>query len=294
MAKQSIKKRFKASALEKQMTQELRQKYYNVFRNKFEVTGIDDQWTEDYLFNQLYGYGTIMICSPDALGPEPFSWATRDFGLHYRPSRVDITDNFGIKTINQGPYTVDEDCVIGYLQPNKKGLSTTIDYYIGRMTQILMALYINVETSKMPFLIGVREDDVNIVNDILDRLYSNELAIFCNSEQVAQLKVLSTGSAIQFDKFWTQYLNYECDLLTILGIDCNALNMGRITSDQSNANNALINNINDGFNKCLGTMCNKVNELFGSSWSIKVKQEKVESIHDENIEEVEEDDLSDN
>ncbi len=288
--KKIIKKRFDSAKQQRAIKFELANKYYNIFRNKFEVSGIDDQFSEDYLFNRLYGDGSVLICAPDALGPQPFNYSIESQGLHYRPSTVRITDTFGIGTINQGPYVVNENAVIGYIQPSKKGLKTTIDYYIDRMCQILMSLYINVETSKLPFLVGMNEDDVDVINDILDRIYSNELAIFCTSEQINSLKVLNTGASIEFDRFWEQYLNYECDLLTALGIDCNALNMARITSDQANANNSLINNINDGFNKCLKQMTDKVNELFGVSWSIKVKQIEVASIHDdvEEVEEVEE------
>ena len=279
--KKQIKRKFDNTKLQRSIKFELNNKYYNIFRNKFEVNGIDDQFSEDYLFNKLYGDGGVLICSPDGLGPQPFNYSVESFGLHYRPTKVRITDNFGIGTLNQGPYIVDVDGVLGFLQPSKKGLKMTIDYYIDRMAQILMALYINVETSKLPFLVGVNEDDIDVINDILDRIYNNELAIFCTSEQVNQLKVLNTGGSIEFDRFWQQYLNYECDLLTALGIDCNALNMARITSDQANANNSLINNINDGFDKCLKQMTDKVNSLFGVNWSIKVKQPKVDSIHDD-------------
>lgn len=279
--KKQIKKKFDSAKMQRAIKQELRNKYYNVFRNKFEINGIDDQFSEDYLMNRLFGDGGVLICSPDALGPQPFNYSVESYGMHYRPTKVRITDNFGISTINQGPYVVDTDAVIGYLQASHKGLSMTIDYYIDRMVQILMALYVNVETSKLPFVVGMAEDDVDVINDMLDRIYNNELAIFCTSEQVNQIKALNTGASIAFDKFWTQYLNYECDLLTALGIDCNSLNMARINADQTNANNSLINAINDGFDKCLKQMTDKVNSLFGVNWSIKVKQPKVDSIHDE-------------
>ena len=70
-------------------------------------------------------------------------------------------------------------------------------------------------------------------------------------------------------------------MLTELGIDNNTLNMERITADQSNANNVLINTTNDGFNRHLGHLCDKANELFGWNWSIKVKEQEVESIHED-------------
>lgn len=61
--------------------------------------------------------------------------------------------------------------------------------------------------------------------------------------------------------------------------------MNRITADQSNANNVLIDNINDGFDDCLNDYCTLCNDVLGTSYSIKVRQPKVESIHSDNYEE---------
>lgn len=287
--KTKIKKTFNAKNIESKIKFELKNKYYNIWRNKFEVGGLDDHWSADYLFNQLYKNGTVAAINMQGIGVIPVSYATSKFGLHYRPVAASVVDNFGITTMPKGNLIVDKEIVIGYVQPSHKGLATTVEYYVDRMAQVLMALYVNLEVSKVPFLIGTTGDDVDLVNDLIDRIYSNELAIFMPSDMVTQLKSLNTGATYLGNDLWTQYLNFESDLLAALGIDTNNVNFARATVDQVNSNNSLIDNINDGLNTELGYFTQKVNEVFGVNWSIKVKTPEVKSIHQEDEQEVRED-----
>lgn len=286
--KTKLKKTFNAKNIESKIKFELRNKYYNIWRNKFEVLGIDDHWSADYLFNQLYKNGTVAAINMQGVGVIPVSYTTSRFGLHYRPVAASVVDNFGITTMPKGNLIVDKEIVIGYVQPSHKGLAQTVDYYTDRMAQVLMALYVNLEVSKVPFIIGTAGDDVDLINDLIDRIYSNELAIFMPSDMVNQLKSLNTGATYLGNDLWTQYLNFESDLLAALGIDTSNVNFARATVDQVNSNNTLIDNINDGLNAELGYFTQKVNEVFGANWSIKVKTPKIESVHN-GPQEVEED-----
>lgn len=282
-----LKRRFNASNISKKATFELKNKYFNVFLNKFSVEGMDN-WSKEYTLRKLFEGGTISTFDFNGI-PVQSQYAICTYGLNWRPSTATVINECGVPGFPTTPLQVDKDIVIGYLQHSHKGISSTIDYYIDRMVQVLMSILVNLETSKLPFLIGIDDDNINAIEEVIDRIYSNELAVFCPMETAKALSTANTGSQYLVDKLWVQYLNFECDLLTCMGIDCNCLNMDRITADQSNANNVLINNINDGFNDCLKDYCDKCNEVFGTQYSIVVKQVKVNSIHDDNME-VEEDD----
>lgn len=277
-----LKRRFNSNKVASKAKFELKNKYFNVFLNKFDVNGLDS-WSKEYTLRKLYEGGTIATFSLNGL-PVQSQYAIASYGLNWRPATANVINECGVPGFPTKALTVDEDIVIGYLQHSHKGMASTIDYYIDRMVQVLMSILVNLETSKLPFLIGVNDDNIAAIEDVIDRIYDNELAVFMPVEVAEQLKVANTGSQYLVDRLWAQYLNFECDLLTALGIDCNALNMDRITADQSNANNVLIDNINDGFNDCLKDYCDKVNELFNIGLSIKVKQPKITSIHQEDEE----------
>ncbi len=281
-----LKKRFNSKQIASKAKFELKNKYFNVFLNKFEVEGLDS-WAKEYTLRKLFEGGTIATFSLNGI-PVQSQYAVNSYGLNWRPSTCNVINECSVPGFPTKPLVVDKEIVIGFLQHSHKGMSSTIDYYIDRMVNVLMSIIVNLETSKLPFLIGVQDDNISAIEEVIDRIYENELAVFMPTEIASQLQVANTGSQYLVDRLWTQYLNFECDLLTCLGIDCNALNMDRITMDQANANNVLIDNINDGFNDCLKDYTDKVNELFGIGLSIKVKTQEIKSIHQD--EEIIEDD----
>ena len=281
-----LRKRFISDKIKKTAEFELRNKYFNVFLNKFEVEGMDP-WAKEYTLRKLYEGGTICTFNLNGI-PVQATYAVSSYGLNWRPATATIVNENNIPGFPTKPLQVDKDVVIGYLQHSHKGVAQTIDYYIGRMSQVLMSILVNLETTKLPFLIGIDDDNISAVEEVIDRIYANELAVFCPMDVASKLQVANTGSQYLVDQLWTQYLNFECDLLTALGIDCNCLNMNRITADQSNANNVLIDNINQGYDSCLKDYCNLCNEVLGTSYSIKVKEPKIESIHTEEQEDDEE------
>ena len=288
-----LKKRFNADKIRKTATFELQNKYFNVFLNKFEIQGIDDSWAKEYTLRNLFNGGTIATFNFNGF-PVQCQYVVNSYGLNWRPATANVVNECNVPGFPIKPLQVDKDIVIGYLQHSHKGMVSTINYYIDRMVQVLMSILVNLETSKLPFLIGIDDDNISAIEDIIDRIYANELAVFCPMDVASKLQVANTGSQYLVDQLWTQYLNFECDLLTAMGIDCNSLNMNKITVDQANANNTLINNINDGFNDCLKDYCDKCNELFGTNYSITIRQPEILSIHqDEEYEEVEEDGIRD-
>ncbi len=285
-----LKRKYNAEKIKRTATFELQNKYFNVFLNKFEVEGMD-AWSKAYTLRKLYEGGTISTFNFNGI-PVQAQYVTNTYGINWRPATASVVNDCNVPGFPKQPLVVDQDIVIGYLQHSHKGMLSTINYYIDRMVQVLMSILVNLETSKLPFLIGVNDDNINAIEDVIDRIYQNELAVFCPLDVANKLQIANTGSQYLVDKLWTQYLNFECDLLTAMGIDCNCLNMNRITADQANANNSLIDNINDGFNDCLKDYCDKCNELFGTQYSINIRQPKIVSVHeDEPIddEEVEED-----
>lgn len=279
MAKERIRKYYDGSAIEFSVRQNLNNKYFNIFMNLIQIDGMEHD-TLDYLLKKLYHNGTICAFNLENYGAIVTDYASMNFGLYGLPREVTLVNTYNVpnfpKTAVNGV-----NCVIGYIKRGHEPLERMIKFYVDKLAQLYMSLYVNIETSKLPFVIGTSVDDKDSINEFISKLYSNDLAIFLPSEYINQIKVLSTGGSYIVDKIWTQILNTESELLCQLGIDSNALNLNRITADQSNANNALINNYREGFKYELNSFCDKCNEVLGTNWHARIIGEEALSIHDE-------------
>ena len=279
MAKERLRKYYDGAEIEFSIRQVLNNKYYNIFMNLIQIDGMDHD-TLDYLLKKLYHNGTICAFNLKNYGVVVSDYAPMNFGLYGLPVNVSLINTYNVpnfpKTATSGV-----DCVIGYLKRGHEPIERVVKFYVDKLAQLYMALYINIETSKLPFIIGTSVDDKDAINEFISKLYSNDLAIFLPSEYINQIKVLNTGGAYIVDKIWAQILNTESELLTQLGIDANALNLNRITADQSNANNALINNYREGFKYELTAFCDKCNEVLGTNWHARIVGEEVLSIHED-------------
>ena len=279
MAKERLRKYYDGAEIEFSVRQVLNNKYYNIFMNLIQIDGMDHD-TLDYLLKKLYHNGTICAFNLKNYGVVVSDYAPMNFGLYGLPVNVSLINTYNVpnfpKTATSGV-----DCVIGYLKRGHEPIERVVKFYVDKLAQLYMALYINIETSKLPFIIGTSVDDKDAINEFISKLYSNDLAIFLPSEYINQIKVLNTGGAYIVDKIWAQILNTESELLTQLGIDANALNLNRITADQSNANNALINNYREGFKYELTAFCDKCNEVLGTNWHARIVGEEVLSIHED-------------
>lgn len=279
MAKERIRKYYDGTAIEFSVRQVLNNKYYNIFMNLIQIDGMDHD-TLDYLLKKLYHNGTICAFNLKNYGAVLTDYAPMNFGLYGLPNQLCIINTYNVpnfpKTATSGV-----DCVIGYLKRGHEPIERIVKFYVDKLAQLYMSLYINIETSKLPFIIGTSIDDKDAINEFISKLYSNDLAIFLPSEYINQIKVLNTGGAYIVDKIWTQILNTESELLAQLGIDANSLNLNRITADQSNANNALINNFREGYKYELNAFCDKCNEILGTDWHARIVGEEVLSIHED-------------
>lgn len=256
-------------------------KFYNIFMNSIEFKGLTHE-EEDYILRKLWSTGTISAFDMKDVGVVYAPYSVINYGLYDIPTNLQFINERNIPGFKiQGINNV--DCCIGYYNRNHKPVKEAIGFYVDKMTEILMSIYINTQTSKLPFLAAVNSDNMDAVNEVISNIYNNELAIFMNTDISQSLSVNSTGNYI-IDKLWVQYQNYLGECLTELGVDNNSINFNRATTDQTNANNELINIVDDGRVYELKAFFDKVNELFGTSIEVISKHEKVKSEHEESEE----------
>lgn len=277
MAKNKYKKKFIGSDLAVRTKHILMNKYFNLFMNSVEFEGLTHN-EEDYILRKLWNEGTICAFFLKNYGVVYAPYAVNTFGLYDVPQSLTIINE---RDIPDFPVLVNNgvDAVIGYYNRTHKPVRESIEFYIDRMVELLMSLYLNIQTSKLPFIVNTNGDDTQAINDVIDNIYNNELAVFMSTDVMNALKVNATGT-IQFDKIWTQYLNYESACLTELGIDNNCIQMNRLTSDQTNANNNLINLVDNGRIYEMKEFFEAVYKTFGHRVEVKSKNMLTSSIHD--------------
>lgn len=278
MSKTKFKKKYNGAYLESQTKNILMNKFYNIYMNSVEFKGLTHE-EEDFILRKLWSEGTISAFSMDNIGVVFSPYTVNMWGLYDVPTYLQFINernvpNYKIKGTNG------IDCCIGFYNRNHKPVKQEIEFYVDKMVDILMSIYINTQTSKLPFLAAVNSDNVDAVNEVISNIYNNELAVFLATDLVDSLKVQPTGEYI-IDKLWVQYQNYLGEALTLLGIDNNCINFDRTTVDQTNANNELINIVDDGRVYELKAFFDKVEKLFGKHVEVISKHTKVDSIHEE-------------
>lgn len=287
MAKSKLKKKYNAPELENKTRHILMNKFYNIYMNRVEFKGLTHE-EEDYILRKLWTEGTISAFSMDNVGVVFSPYAPESWGLYDVPVNLNFINERNVPGYKQkGRNGV--DCCIGFYNRSHKPVKQIVEYYVNRMVDILMSIYVNTQTSKLPFIIATSNENIDAINDSIDNIYNNELAIFMTAELTDNIQVSNAGNNYIIDKLWVQYQNYVGECLTELGIDNNPLSIERITADQANANNDLLNIVDEGITYELKAFFEKVEELFGKHVEVISKHTEADSVHDEEGDNKEED-----
>lgn len=278
MSKKRINRHYNAEITQRRIRTMYFNKYYNMFMNMFEWKGLTTE-EQNYVMKKLWGSGTIAafkIKNLDVLGFAPYAecgWNMYDF-----PEEVTLINEHGVPFIPNTPQVVNKDVVLGWAQFNQKPVKEIVEYYIDRMTQVDMVINTNVELHKMPYLIGVDPADKEKLEDVVDRILSNELVVFADLESAQLVKALATQPQYIIDKLHAYRIQLENELLTYLGFD-NSGNSEKATTmllDEINANNVVINASGDQFKTCVNNFCKRIKEVFGIEISAELKAERAE------------------
>lgn len=279
MSKKRISRKYNATYVQNQIRTMYFNKYYNMFMNMFEWKGLTTE-EQVYIMKKFWSLGTIAafrIKNLDGmLGYAPyaaFGWNMYDF-----PEEVTLINERGVPFIPSTTQVVDKDVVLGWIQYNQKPIKEIVEYYIDRMVQVDMVINTNIELHKMPYLIGVEEQDKEKLEDVIDRILNNELVVFTDLESLQLVKALATQPQYVIDKLHAYRIQLENELLTYLGFD-NSGNSEKATTmllDEINANNVVINVSADQFKTCVDNWCKRIKEVFGVEISAELKADQAE------------------
>lgn len=257
-------------------------KYYNLFMNSFEWTGLDKR-QKNYVMRQFWDKGTVAafkIKLIDELGFAPYTvqaWDMYDFA-----TRVQLINKRGVPFIPTRVQAVDKDVVIGFAQCNQKSVKEICYFYIDRMVAIDMVINTNLTVHKLPFIVKCNPEDMKKFEDLMTRVLNDETVIYTDLQEVLEAAAINLTTPYIIDKLYAYRIALENELMSYLGID-NAGTSAKATTetlDEVNANNVLINLCQDQFLTNIKEFTESISEVLKIQISVKLKAPKAEETYE--------------
>lgn len=273
--------------LEGRIRQNYINKYYNIWMSKFKWGGLDEEISErqeNFIMRKFWSDGTVAARKIENTGLLAFMpYAGMTYDLYDFPTTVTLVNLRGVSEtiVPQTPQVVNKDVVIGWCQPNHKPIESVVRYYVDRMVQVDMVINTNLNLQKMPFLVGVNEDDNSKMKDVVRRILNNEVVIFADLQDLSKVQTLVTQTPYIIDKLVEHKRCLEQELLTYMGVDNNgseSLEQTHVSVDAVNANNDIINDYNYAIESEVEKFVNRLNAVLGRNVSAKVVSAPVKSV----------------
>lgn len=279
-------------------------KFYNKFLNKFDIDGTEYQ-ERMYILRMFYDVGTLGAIKVENSESE-YNPSGDIIFLPYAPNLFNIYDypvdaipvnKRGLSFIPNTPLRVGEEIVIGYIQPNRKGIREVVNYYTTRIAEVETTIRTNLFTHKMPFVIATTPENRSRMKSLIDKVVADELSVLVDVSDVKAIQVLNANNNYIIDKLKAYSNKLENELLEFMGFN----NLGEmekkehLITSEVEINDEITETSNDLFLDGLKSFFNEINKLFGTSYAVRLKQEKREEQEEiiEDEKENEEDDIID-
>lgn len=266
-------------------------KYFNMFIEKFEIEALEYQ-ERNFVLRQFYDVGTIGAIrvenSESEYNPSGdlifVPYAPNLFNIYDYPVSATPINKRGLAFIPNRPLLVKEEIVIGFIQPNRRGIREIVDYYSTRIAEVEQTIRTNLFTHKMPFLIAVTPENRQRMETLINRILEDETKVLVDVSDVEAIKVLNANNNYIIDKLKQYSQQLENELRERLGFD----NLGtmekkeHLITSEVEVNNDVINNSNDIYLSNLKSFFDEINKLWGYNIQVNLKSEKENDIIEDN------------
>lgn len=259
-------------------------KYFNLWMSKYE-SDLDPE-VFHYLFKKLWETGTIAgfkVKHTDELGVAQY--VTQSYNMYDYPETIQFENLRNSPIIPSDTQIVNKDAVLCYCQSNHKGIKYIVDRYIERILEVEMVINTQLQTHKLPFLIGISPEDKTKAEDLVMRILNNEIAVFVDLNDLNMVKTLVNNNPYIIDKLVEYKQTIECELLTFLGLD-NAVSQ-KVNLDITNANNSVINAFKSDIDYNIQNFVNDCKEFLNIDFYLNMRQEEIQSVYEEDNPELE-------
>lgn len=269
------------------------ERYFTLAQNQFRWSGLPDTCDERFLERAFILLGRAMIAKVEGayvtLGAangadinlygyplNAYGWGLNGFNRSFS-CYVPGADDSGVLTkaaSGRKGYKAPE-CVIGYDNVDAYPMVTYIITAAQRLSNILRASDVAVESSKTPYVVSCDEANVSTVREALKQREDNVSAIIGikGSFDLQDLKIWPTQMPPDtLANLWQQYCNVQNELLEVFGIESNPQSdkRERLLVDEVNANNQAVH---ENLAKRLyqrQLFAERVNDCFGLNISVEV------------------------
>lgn len=257
--------------------------YYNMFFDGFKVEGLEPI-KEDYIMKAFWSKGTVAGFNVKRINESCFTdYSTQTYNIYDFPETVKLTNKREVPFIPTKSMTVGKDVAIGWIQSNHKGIRMMILPWIEKMVEVEMVINTNLVQHKVPWFFVTDQNSVDQVNDIIDRILNDEVAITLSAQDIEAIKAVATGQPYIIDKLTSYYNELDSKVKTFLGVD-NAMQvqegLQRTLVDQVCSNDEEINGNANGFLRHMKTFFDEVNELCGTNYVPKQTHKQTKSVHE--------------
>jgi hypothetical protein len=230
---------------------------------------MDEKWIESFLFEE----GECMIFEDEERGLMISKCVQNgNVNTYGEPT---VLSPAGIDVPSEKSFIVDVDCV--HIRNNDFVIPTAffIKQFAYRLAEISRTIDVNVNAQKTPVLVLGSEKQKLTLKQVYSKWEGNEPVIFGDKslEGLELIRVLKTDAPVVFPQLQTQKQNVWNECLTFLGINnANTDKKERLITGEVEANDVHIDLSADCFLKARERACEKLNELFGTNISVKIRE----------------------
>ena len=271
-------------------------KYYSLFMNKYDITGVDYQ-QKDFILRKFWSDGRLACFKlkgtegsskhPQGLGVF-CPYAPNRYNIYDYPIYVTLVNIRGVTFIPAGLQEVDKDVVIGFCQRNKKPVFSLVDFYLQKIVDAEIVIKLNLKAQKTPWIIGATPEDAKKMKLILENIEGDNPDLFVDLEDIDRAKALVSGAPFVLDKLYNYKQALENELKEYLGLNNMGMNEKKehLITAEIEASDQVINESNYNFIDTMEEFFKRIQEIFGLEYHI-VEKHKVEYNESEEEEEVE-------
>lgn len=267
------KKRTEADFLNDLTFRTLYNHYKGLALNMFKWTGLPEGIEERHIEKTLFEYGKLLFFRDPSMsymalkcfgGPnldvygEPLRWRVEGLGYTGEYAR--------------------EDAVL--IENNKLRLPTrdTLYYFIRKLYEAERAIDVNLETSKIPWIIVCDEKQVLTYKEVIRKVSNNEPAIFGSKGlSLDDFQLFPTRSTFIGNELEDFTHTVKNELLTFLGIDnCPVDKKERVLTGEVESNDHLLTVNADLMLEARQRACEQIKALFGVNVTVELRHQRKE------------------
>lgn len=220
-------------------------------------------------------------------------FAIDDYDYNLMPLHYHNTPLKSSKAVNEKPLEVGKSGVLVYFNEYTKthpnyGVKQTAQRYIDQIVSAKMTINTNLLLHKLPFLVPCDEGSMETYKDVIRQIFSDVPVVFVpNSMQNSEPKGMQLNTPYIIDKVESYITTLENMFLDEIGVDNSKpvqSGQDRLLLDETNANNAKINNFRSGIFDTINEGFKDVETLFKRTIKVKPKKPKkqdVTSVHED-------------